>query len=90
MWARIMSTVDKLISLLKSEPFDAGSSESLWDRTMIYVATDFGRTRSRPDNAMQFWQRTRSEQRIPADVPDGKRQHHPGWSRSADDADLRL
>lgn len=54
MWARIMSTVDKLISLLKSEPFDAATGESLWDRTMIYVATDFGRTRSRPDNAMQF------------------------------------
>jgi hypothetical protein len=28
MWARIMSTVDKLISLLKSEPFDAATGES--------------------------------------------------------------
>ena len=54
MWARIMSTVDKLISLLKSEPFDAATGESLWDRTMIYVATDFGRTRNRPDGAMSF------------------------------------
>ncbi len=54
MWQRILSTVDKLITLLKAEPFDAGSGESLWDRTMIYVATDFGRTRNRPDNAIEF------------------------------------
>lgn len=54
MWQRILSTVDKLITLLKSEPFDAGTGESLWDRTMIYVATDFGRTRNRPDNAIEF------------------------------------
>jgi len=54
MWQRILSTVDKLITLLKSEPFDAGTGESLWDRTLIYVATDFGRTRNRPDNAIEF------------------------------------
>lgn len=53
MWDRIMGTVDKLITLLKSEPFDT-SGQSLWDRTLIYVATDFGRTRNRPDNAVQF------------------------------------
>ena len=54
MWARILSTVDKLITLLKSEPFDPATGETLWDRTMIYVATDFGRTRNRPDNATVF------------------------------------
>lgn len=54
MWARIMSTIDKLITLLKSEPFDPATGETLWDRTMIYVATDFGRTRTRPDNATVF------------------------------------
>lgn len=54
MWARILSTVDKLITLLKSEPFDTATGETMWDRTLIYVATDFGRTRTRPDNATVF------------------------------------
>lgn len=54
MWQRILATVDKLIGLLKAEPFDTASGQSLWDRTMIYVATDFGRTRPRPDNATVF------------------------------------
>lgn len=54
MWQRILDTADKLITLLKAEPFDAATGESLWDRTLIYVATDFGRTRSRPDNATEF------------------------------------
>lgn len=54
MWARILDTIDKLATLLKAEPFDAASGESFWDRTMIYVATDFGRTRPRPDNAVEF------------------------------------
>ena len=54
MWNRILSTIDKLATLLKSEPFDTTTGETLWDRTMIYVATDFGRTRVRPDNATAF------------------------------------
>ncbi len=52
MWARVLGAIDTLITLLKAEPFDA--TESLWDRTLIYVATDFGRTRNRPDNAATF------------------------------------
>ncbi|WP_426752026.1 hypothetical protein [Myxococcus sp. Y35] len=54
MWARILGVVDRLIDLLKAEPFDAASGESLWDRTLIYVATEFGRTRSRVANATEF------------------------------------
>jgi hypothetical protein len=54
MWARILGIIDKLVTLLKAEPFDAATGESLWDRTMLYVATDFGRTRARADNAMEF------------------------------------
>jgi hypothetical protein len=54
MWARILSTVDKLIDLLKTEPFDATTGESMWDRTLIYIATDFGRTRNRPSNSLEF------------------------------------
>jgi hypothetical protein len=54
MWARILATVDALIELLKTEPFDTTTGETLWDRTMIYVATDFGRTRVRPANTSVF------------------------------------
>lgn len=54
MWARILSTVDTLIDLLKAEPFDATTGETMWDRTMIYVATDFGRSRNRAANATTF------------------------------------
>lgn len=46
MWSRLMDTLDKLITLLKAEPFETGG-ESLWDRSLIYMATDFGRTRQR-------------------------------------------
>lgn len=54
MWARILSTIDRLIELLKAEPFDTMTGETLWDRTLVYVATDFGRSRSRPANATTF------------------------------------
>ncbi len=54
MWQRIMRTIDVLITLLKSEPFDAQTGETLWDRTLIYVATDFGRTRVRPSGVQTF------------------------------------
>ncbi|MEM7677529.1 MAG: hypothetical protein AAF449_16130, partial [Myxococcota bacterium] len=43
MWQRVFDIADRLIDLLKAEPYGEGG-ESLWDRTMIYVATDFGRT----------------------------------------------
>jgi hypothetical protein len=54
MWSRILGTVDKLIDLLKGEMFDATTGETFWDRTLIYVATDFGRTRPRVANATVF------------------------------------
>ncbi|WNG26225.1 hypothetical protein F0U62_20995 [Cystobacter fuscus] len=53
MWSRLMETIDKLIELLKSEPFDS-SGESLWDRSLIYMATEFGRTRTRQEGATRF------------------------------------
>jgi hypothetical protein len=52
MWDRILKTADRLIALLKSEEYADG--KSYWDHSMIYVATEFGRTRKRPDNAMTF------------------------------------
>jgi hypothetical protein len=45
MWSRVALQLDGLISLLKSEPLGQGS---MWDRSFIYVATDFGRGRERP------------------------------------------
>lgn len=54
MWNRLLGIADKLIGLLKSAPLDPTGSESLWDRTMIYVATDFGRSKTRPAGAVDF------------------------------------
>ncbi|MCB9743622.1 MAG: hypothetical protein H6741_32750 [Alphaproteobacteria bacterium] len=51
-WDRIYKTIDGLISLLESEDF--GDGTSLWDRTMIYVASDFGREKTRPANASDW------------------------------------
>ncbi len=47
MWARTLGIADRLITLLKSEEFDSATGESFWDRSLIYVATDFGRTKKR-------------------------------------------
>lgn len=54
MWNRILGTVDALITLLQGQVFDQATGESMWDRTMIYVATEFGRSRPRPNNAVTF------------------------------------
>jgi hypothetical protein len=52
MWSRVLGVADRLIGLLKSEEWSNG--QSLWDRTMIYVANDFGRSKNRPEGAEQF------------------------------------
>jgi uncharacterized protein (DUF1501 family) len=52
MWSRVLGVADRLIGLLKSEEWSNG--QSLWDRTMIYVANDFGRSKQRPLGAEQF------------------------------------
>lgn len=52
MWDRTLSVADRLITLLKGEEFRDG--QSYWDRSMIYFATEFGRTRRRPEGAMSF------------------------------------
>lgn len=53
MWGRILSAMDGLISLLKEQPYGDGS-QSMWDRSLIYIATDFGRTKSRPTSSYDF------------------------------------
>lgn len=49
MWERLYRVIDGLIELLSNEDF--GDGTSMWDRTMIYVASDFGREKTRPDGA---------------------------------------
>ncbi len=45
MWSRMLDLVDKLIELLKSTDTIGGGT--LWDRSLIYIATDFGRDKVR-------------------------------------------
>lgn len=52
MWSRVLGVADRLIGLLKNEEW--GNGESFWDRTLIYVANDFGRSKQRPSGAEQF------------------------------------
>jgi hypothetical protein len=54
MWQRMLGIADKLIDLLKATPFDDQTGESMWDRTMIHFATDFGRSKRRPPDAMTW------------------------------------
>jgi hypothetical protein len=51
-WNRLYSVIDGLITLLEREDF--GDGTSFWDRTMIYVATEFGREKTRPENAADW------------------------------------
>ena len=46
---KIYAVIDGLIALLSKE--DYGDGSSMWDHTMIYVATDFGREKHRPAGA---------------------------------------
>jgi len=46
MWQRLYRIADGLIRLLKTEEFAGG--QSLWDRSLIYFATDFDRQKTRP------------------------------------------
>lgn len=52
MWSRLYNIADKLIRLLEAKEWRAGSS--YWDRSMIYFAGEFGRTRQRPPSATSF------------------------------------
>jgi hypothetical protein len=51
-WSRLYRVIDGLISLLQAEDF--GDGTSMWDRTMIYVATEFGRLKTRPSGASDW------------------------------------
>lgn len=51
-WEKLYGVVDGLIDLLSKEDFGDGSS--MWDHTMIYLATDFGREKHRPAGASEW------------------------------------
>ncbi len=52
MWSRMLSVTDRMISFLKSKEYSGGGS--YWDRSLMYFATDFGRSRLRPSGADVF------------------------------------
>jgi hypothetical protein len=53
MWFRILDLVDKMSDLLKEDEL-LGTGESLYDRSLFYVATDFGRTKNRTGGNASF------------------------------------
>lgn len=52
MWGRTASLIDQLITLLKTHDY-MGDPElgPMWDRSLIYIATEFGRDKVRPQGA---------------------------------------
>ncbi|MEM6293186.1 MAG: hypothetical protein AAGA54_18065 [Myxococcota bacterium] len=54
MWTRMLDTLDALVGLLDATEHPEDPGTSLFDHTVLYVATDFGRTKNRPANAAEF------------------------------------
>ena len=55
MWGRIAKVMDGLISALKATDYLGDPSlGKMWDRSLVYVATDFGRERTRSEGAPDF------------------------------------
>ena len=55
MWGALLEVADALIDLLKELDYLGDPSlGKMWDRSLIYVATDFGREKTRPVGA-PFW-----------------------------------
>jgi hypothetical protein len=52
MWSRLLSVADRLIGLLQEAEYADG--QSFWDRSLVYFASDFGRSRRRPEGASEF------------------------------------
>jgi hypothetical protein len=55
MWSRILRVTDGLIRLLKATNVnDDPAQGTLWSRSVVYIATDFGRDKTRPANSFEF------------------------------------
>jgi hypothetical protein len=55
MWSRILRVADGLIALLKEQDWDDAdpAQGKMWDRSVVYIATDFGRDKVRPPNSLE-------------------------------------
>jgi hypothetical protein len=52
MWSRTLEVVDLLIALLKSHDYLGDPALGpMWDRSLVYIATEFGRDKARPRGA---------------------------------------
>jgi hypothetical protein len=52
MWSRTLEIADALISLLKTYDYMGDPAlGKMWDRSLVYVATEFGRDKTRPSNS---------------------------------------
>ncbi|MEM6997055.1 MAG: hypothetical protein AAF721_41510, partial [Myxococcota bacterium] len=54
MWQRMLDTIDSLHDLLDDAEHPQCPGESLMDHTLIYLATDFGRTKTHPAGATEW------------------------------------
>ncbi len=52
MWSRLLSVANRLIDLLSAVEY--GDGKSYWDHSLMYFASDFGRSRGRAENATDF------------------------------------
>jgi hypothetical protein len=52
LWNRSFDILDRLINLLKLTEY--GNGESFWDHSMILIATEFGRSKSKPKDTYEF------------------------------------
>jgi hypothetical protein len=49
MWSRTLAMTDKLITMLKTYDYLGDPSlGKMWDRSLVYIATEFGRDKTRP------------------------------------------
>jgi hypothetical protein len=55
MWCRTASIIDTLITLLKTHDYLGDPSlGKMWDRSLVYIATEFGRDKQRPADAASW------------------------------------
>jgi hypothetical protein len=55
MWCRTAALVDKLISMLKQYDYMGDPAlGKMWDRSLVYIATEFGRDKIRPSGAASW------------------------------------
>jgi hypothetical protein len=67
MWSRVLDAVDKLIALLKTTPTPDGGT--MYDRSLIYIASDFGRDKQKTAPALFSSFSTVDDPGNPNDLP---------------------